>query len=349
MIISIVILSLFLFRNFFFKSTYLLKSFGELSVDPEIAFTNNKPTFLEFYAEWCEVCKEMAPQVSAFKDEYEKDINFVFLNVDNQKWANYIQKFAVNGIPQVNLFDKKGNLISTFIGKQDEMKIRESIFNLEKEEKPYEEIINTEFSIIQENKKQIEEIMQELHLDIFENLTGQTNREHFEGKVNSILNKTINDTGKIGLSTLDEKNRATNMINSGSKGKATNIAQMVACLGQQNVDGSRIPYGFNDRTLPHYYKYDDSSEARGFVENEDNIREEVVIEKIVLDVEEVGVFAPPRLNVFEDEDHQNLFCSNLIKSYHFLHRFLQELKPQYLFQLDDLLLIYQLSRLNQLP
>ncbi len=152
LIISIVIISMLLFKNLFFKSTYLLKSFGELSVDPEIAFTNNKPTFLEFYAEWCEVCKEMAPQVSAFKDEYEKDINFVFLNVDNQKWSNYIQKFAVNGIPQVNLFDKKGNLISTFIGKQDEMKIRKSINNLEKEEKPYEEIINAEFSTIQENK-----------------------------------------------------------------------------------------------------------------------------------------------------------------------------------------------------
>jgi len=152
LIISIVIISLLLFRNLFYKSTYLLKSFVELSVDPEIAFTNNKPTFLEFYAEWCEVCKEMAPQVSAFKDEYEKDINFVFLNVDNQKWANYIQKFAVNGIPQVNLFDKKGNLISTFIGKQDEIIIRQSINNIEKEEKPYEEIINSEFSTIQENK-----------------------------------------------------------------------------------------------------------------------------------------------------------------------------------------------------
>ena len=152
LIISIVVISMLLFKNLFFKSTYLLKSFGELSVDPEIAFTNNKPTFLEFYAEWCEVCKEMAPQVSAFKDEYEKDINFVFLNVDNQKWGNYIQKFAVNGIPQVNLFDKKGNLISTFIGKQDEMKIRKSINNLEKEEKPYEEIINAKFSTIQENK-----------------------------------------------------------------------------------------------------------------------------------------------------------------------------------------------------
>ena len=142
-----------MFRNFLFKSTYLIKSFGELSVDPEIAFTNDKPTFLEFYAEWCEVCKEMAPQISSLKDEYEKDINFVFLNVDNQKWSNYIQKFAVNGIPQVNLFDKKGNLLSTFIGKQDETKIRESINNFQKAENSYEEIMNAEFSIIQENKK----------------------------------------------------------------------------------------------------------------------------------------------------------------------------------------------------
>ena len=155
LIISIVMVSILLFRIPFLKSTYILKSFGELSVDPAIAFTNNKPTFLEFYAEWCEVCKEMAPQVSAFKDEYEKDINFVFLNVDNQKWGNYIQKFAVNGIPQVNLFDKKGNLISTFIGKQDEIKLRESINNLEKEEKPYKETINAEFSTIKKNKNNV--------------------------------------------------------------------------------------------------------------------------------------------------------------------------------------------------
>ena len=151
---SIVFISFLLFRNLIFKSTYLLKSFGELSVDPQIAFTNNKPTFLEFYAEWCEVCKEMAPQVSAFKDEYEKDINFVFLNVDNQKWGNYIQKFAVNGIPQVNLFDEQGNLISTLIGKQDEMKIRESINKLEKIEKPYE-AIKAEFSTIKKNKNNV--------------------------------------------------------------------------------------------------------------------------------------------------------------------------------------------------
>ena len=148
-----VIIFLSLFRNFFFQSTYLLKSFGELSDDPEIAFTNDKPTFLEFYAEWCEVCKEMAPKVSTLKEEYKKDINFVFLNVDNQKWEYYIRKFDVNGIPQVNLFDRKGNLKSTFIGKQEESKIKESLVNLEREEASQKEILNSEFSTFKEIKK----------------------------------------------------------------------------------------------------------------------------------------------------------------------------------------------------
>ena len=152
LLITILIIFLILFRNILFQSTYLLKSFGELSIDPEIAFKNNKPTFLEFYAEWCEVCKEMAPKVSSLKEEYEKDINFVFLNVDNQKWDSYIRKFDVNGIPQVNLFDREGNLKSTFIGKQEELKIKDSIAQLKREEKSYEEIFNDEFSVIEENR-----------------------------------------------------------------------------------------------------------------------------------------------------------------------------------------------------
>jgi thioredoxin-like negative regulator of GroEL len=152
LLITVVIFSLILSRNVFFQSTYLLKSFGESSVDPEIAFKNNKPTFLEFYAEWCEVCKEMAPKVSALKEEYEKDINFVFLNVDNQKWDNYVRKFDVNGIPQINLFDRNGKITSTFIGKQEEITIRNYIDQLDQEAKSHEEIFNSEFSISKENK-----------------------------------------------------------------------------------------------------------------------------------------------------------------------------------------------------
>ena len=153
--IAVVIISLALFKNLFFQSTFLLKTFGELSVDPEIAFKNNKPTFLEFYAEWCEVCKEMAPKISDLKEEYERDINFVFLNVDNQKWDYYIRKFEVNGIPQVNLFDRKGNLRSTFIGKQEDIKIRNSIEQLERDAEYKEEILKAEFSAIKDNNYKI--------------------------------------------------------------------------------------------------------------------------------------------------------------------------------------------------
>jgi DNA-directed RNA polymerase II subunit RPB1 len=122
-------------------------------------------------------------------------------------------------------------------------------------------------NVIDDNKIKIDKIMQEIHLGVFENYTGQTNNDYFEMKVNDLLNNTINQTGQIALEQLDQKNRVTNMVNCGSKGKSTNIAQIVACLGQQNVDGKRIPYGYTDRTLPHYNKYDDSSDARGFVEN----------------------------------------------------------------------------------
>jgi len=151
--ITFTVIALILFRNLFFQSNYILKSFGELSVNPELALKNNKPTFLEFYAEWCEVCKEMAPQVSSLKEEYDKDINFVFLNVDNQKWDSYIRKFNVNGIPQINLFDNGGNLISTFVGKQEEAKMREYIGNLKREVHSNEEILNSEFTSIEEFKQ----------------------------------------------------------------------------------------------------------------------------------------------------------------------------------------------------
>lgn len=94
------------------------------------------------------------------------------------------------------------------------------------------------------------------------------NEEYIEREIIGILNETTSEVGKIGLSQIDEKsNRMINMVKSGSKGKETNVAQMIACVGQQNVDGKRISYGFTDRTLPHFTKYDDGPEARGFVEN----------------------------------------------------------------------------------
>ena len=121
--------------------------------------------------------------------------------------------------------------------------------------------------IIIKNKKDVNELIQHVHLNIFENLSGKPNDEEFESKINNILNRTSSNAGSIGLKSLDINNRMTNMVSAGSKGSEINVAQMISCLGQQNVDGKRIPYGFVDRTLPHFTKYDDSPEARGFVEN----------------------------------------------------------------------------------
>ena len=149
---ALIICSALVLKNFIFQPTFLLKKFGQSSIDPEIAFTNNKPTFLEFYADWCEVCKEMAPKVDDIKKKYEKDINFVFLNVDNPKWAKYIRNFNVNGIPQVNLFDENANLEVTFIGKQEEKTIKDSLENLHNDFQSNTQIINSEFSKIKENK-----------------------------------------------------------------------------------------------------------------------------------------------------------------------------------------------------
>ena len=120
---------------------------------------------------------------------------------------------------------------------------------------------------IVKNKKEVSNVIQQVHLNIFDNESGRDKSLEFEEKINNILNKTSNEAGKIGLKSLDPNNRMTNMVKSGSKGSNINISQMISCLGQQNVDGKRIPYGFTDRTLPHFLKYDDSPEGRGFVEN----------------------------------------------------------------------------------
>ena len=152
LLFALIICSALVLKNFIFQPTFLLKQFGQSSIDPEIAFTNNKPTFLEFYADWCEVCKEMAPKVDDIKKNYEKEINFVFLNVDNPKWEKYIRNFNVNGIPQINIFDNDSNLKLTFIGKQKEETIKESLDNLYDKFRGDSQILNSEFSIIKDNK-----------------------------------------------------------------------------------------------------------------------------------------------------------------------------------------------------
>ena len=125
-------------------------------------------------------------------------------------------------------------------------------------------------SIIQALNKQkieVQSLIEKVHLGIFENNTAGSNMTEFEIQVNKLLNKATEESGSIGRKSLSKDNRFLMIVNSGSKGSLINISQMISGLGQQNVDGKRIPYGFDSRTLPHYFKFDDGPNARGFVDN----------------------------------------------------------------------------------
>jgi len=121
--------------------------------------------------------------------------------------------------------------------------------------------------LMNELKGKIENIIQQVHLGLFDNSSGRTNQEEFERLIFGEVNQVVNNAGKLGRNSLADNNRMTNMIKAGSKGSNTNVAQMIAVLGQQSIEGKRIPYGLQDRTLPHFKRYDDGAAARGFIES----------------------------------------------------------------------------------
>jgi DNA-directed RNA polymerase II subunit RPB1 len=159
-----------------------------------------------------------------------------------------------------NFIDDLQNIITEYM-KTSSFSV--GISDLISDDKTNQEIIN----VIEKKKQDVKNLIDQTQIGVFENNTGKTNEQEFETKVNNILNQASSEAGKIGLKSLDKNNRFVIMVNAGSKGSDLNISQMISCLGQQNVDGKRIPYGFEQRTLPHYTKFDDSPGARGFVES----------------------------------------------------------------------------------
>lgn len=120
--------------------------------------------------------------------------------------------------------------------------------------------------IVVEGKKQVLELERQVHLNILPDVSGNAHST-FENKTLSIINNTTNKINKLYKSHIDPKNRAYSMKEAGSKGNDYNIQQMSTHLGQQKVQGKRVPIGYTDRTLPHYYRYDSDIISRGFVEN----------------------------------------------------------------------------------
>ncbi|KAJ7944369.1 Thioredoxin-like protein, chloroplastic [Quillaja saponaria] len=78
-----------------------LKDLSAAALPYEEALSNGKPTVVEFYADWCEVCRELAPDVHKVEQQYKDRVNLVMLNVDNTKWEQELDEFGVEGIPSL--------------------------------------------------------------------------------------------------------------------------------------------------------------------------------------------------------------------------------------------------------
>ena len=111
----LLVISLFFLRNEF-KANAMLDQLAKNSLLPEKALSNGRPTVIEFYADWCEACKEMAPDMIEVKKQTSNKVDVVLLNVDNSRWLDWIDKYDVNGIPQLNFFDKKGQFKGFSLG-----------------------------------------------------------------------------------------------------------------------------------------------------------------------------------------------------------------------------------------
>ena len=116
-------------------------------------------------------------------------------------------------------------------------------------------------------KQEVQSLVLSAQRGQLETQPGKSLLQSFEAKVNQRLNGAREEAGKLAANSLDDKNNIIAMVNAGSKGSPINIAQIIACVGQQNVEGKRIPLSFRDRTLPHFTKDDFGPESRGFVEN----------------------------------------------------------------------------------
>ena len=129
----------------------------------------------------------------------------------------------------------------------------------------HKEIRKQNEEVILNGKKDIIELTKKVHLNILSDIKDNLDKL-YENKINVISEFVTENIKKSIMKKLPMSNRINYVVSSGSKGSAINIQQMMCLVGTQTIDGQKkVPMGFTDRTLPHYPRYEDSAESRGFI------------------------------------------------------------------------------------
>jgi len=93
-----------------------LERLARQSPELDTALSDGRPTLVEFYADWCEACRTMAPAMEALERQHRGALDVVLLNVDNPRWQPQLERYAVNGIPQLEFFNASGEAVGRSIG-----------------------------------------------------------------------------------------------------------------------------------------------------------------------------------------------------------------------------------------
>jgi thioredoxin 1 len=81
----------------------------------------DKPVLVDFWAEWCGPCKQIAPALDQISEELADQVTVAKINIDETAVA---QRYGVRGIPTLMLF-RDGQMASMKVGAMPKTKILE--------------------------------------------------------------------------------------------------------------------------------------------------------------------------------------------------------------------------------